>query len=283
MTTLSNLVSVLAHATGLPAATVFACGRFAREAGLISQAGRGLGGAQMTATDATNLLFAVCGSRVTRDAGKAIAALRLLPGEITESSLREVPPQLKEWSHRYSSFALKRTGETQLRLGTFVDYLISDACNGKLEDLVRSLKIYDVPRLVIYPDQKFEEAIETFHKNKLLLPVKNPDAIDVFEDVDLGLSFNSTLDHAYFHVNYNQFLGDDSLGIEFGKISFPSKGGDLSTQSSISQRTIFAIGDCLGRVPEIEIPQNSSRNSDQPKQAEGERSGKRRPHNRRAP
>ena len=61
MATLSNLVSALAQVTGLPEATVFAYGRFAREAGLISQAGRGLGGAQMTATDATNLLFAVCG------------------------------------------------------------------------------------------------------------------------------------------------------------------------------------------------------------------------------
>lgn len=214
---------------------MFAYGRFAREAGLISQGGRGLGGAQMTATDATNLLFAMCGSRVTRDAGKAIAALRPLQGEITGASSREIPPQLKEWSCQYSSFALEQTGEVQLRLGTFVDYLISETCKGKLEDLVRSLKIYDVPRLNEYPDPKFEEAIETFHKNKLLLPIKKADAIDVFDDVGLGLSFNSTLDHAFFHINYNLFLGNNSLGIEFGQIIFPPKGGDLSTVVSLSK------------------------------------------------
>jgi hypothetical protein len=282
MAPLSNLVSVLAHVTGLPEATVFAYGRFAREAGLISQAGRGLGGAQMTASDATNLLFAVCGSRVTRDAGKAIAALRSLSGKIMESSLREIPPELKEWSQRYNSFSLEQSGEPQLRLGVFVDYLIYEACTGKLEALVRSLKIYDVPRLIVYPNPELEEAIETFHKNKLLLPVKKPDAIDLFDDVDLGLSFNSTLDHAFFEIKSNFLLGNDSLAIEFGQINFPPKGGDLSTESSVSQRTIFAIGDCLGPVPKIEIPQNFSPNGDRPSQAESERSGKRRPNNRRA-
>ena len=282
MATLSNLVSALAQVTGLPEATVFAYGRFAREAGLISQAGRGLGGAQMTATDATNLLFAVCGSRVTRDAGKAIAALRLLSGKIVESSFREIPPELKEWSQRYNSFSLEQSGETQLRLGMFVDYLIHETCNGKLEALVRSLKIYDVPQLIVYPDPEFEEAVETFHKNKLLLPIKKADAIDLFDDVRLGLSFNSTLDHAFFQMGYNVLLGDDSLAVEFGQINFSPKGGDLSTELSVSQRTIFAIGNCLGPVPKIEIPQNFSPNGDRPSQAESERSGKRRPDHRHA-
>jgi hypothetical protein len=277
MATLSNLISALADATGLPEATVFAYGRFAREAGLVSQAGRGLGGAQMTASDATNLLFAVCGSRVTRDAGKAIAALRSLSGKIMESSLGEIPPELKEWSQRYSSFSLDQGGETQLRLGMFVDYLIYEACNGKLEALVRSLKIYDVPRT----NPEFEEAIETFHKNKLLLPVKKAGAIDLFDDVDLSLSFNTT-HYVFFELKYNFFLGNDSLAIEFGEINFPPKGGDLSTESSVSQRTIFAIGDCLGPIPKIEIPQNFSPNVGRPSQAESERSGKRSPNNRRA-
>jgi hypothetical protein len=282
MATLSYLVSVLAHVTGLPEATVFAYGRFAREAGLISQTGRGLGGAQMTATDATNLLFAVCGSRVTRDAEKAIAALRPLPGEITEYSQRTLPAEIKDWTDRFTTFALEQTGEVQLRLGPFVDYLISDVCRGKFEALIRSLKIYDVPSLVAYPDPKFDEAVEAFHRDKLLLPVKKAEAIDLFEDVDVRLGFSSTLDHVVFAIDYNRFLGDDSLTIRFGKITFPRPEGDLSTDSSVSQRTIFAIGGCLGHVPITEIHHDVSSNGDQPIRAEAKRHGKRRLRNCRA-
>jgi hypothetical protein len=281
MATLTNLVSALAHVTGLPEATVFAYGRFARQAGLISQGGRGLGGAQMTATDATNLLFAVCGTRVTRDAGKAISALRPLPGEITDSQRN--PAELQGWTDRFTEFAAKQSGEVQLQLGTFVDYLIYEACGGNFEALIRSLKIYNVPGPMGHPDPQFEEAVETFYKNKSLLPIKKAEAIDVFEDVNVHLGFSSSLDHVVFAIDYNRFLGNDSLHIRFGRQVFPPPGGDLSTDSSVTQRTILAIGACLGHAPKNEIPHDFSGNGDQPIRAEGKRSGKRRVRHSRAP
>jgi hypothetical protein len=75
MATLSNLVSAL-DGCGVPQATVFAYGRFAREAGLIAQKGRGRGAATMTATDAANLLIAIGGTDVTREAASAINIYR---------------------------------------------------------------------------------------------------------------------------------------------------------------------------------------------------------------
>jgi hypothetical protein len=137
MATLSNLVSALARVTGLPEATVFAYGRFAREAGLISQAGRGLGGAQMAATDAANLLIAVGGTRITREAGRAIRALRQLPGEVRYA--RESTLELTDWIERYHSFALSQVADTKLNLGTFVDFLLTEASTGRFESFLRTL------------------------------------------------------------------------------------------------------------------------------------------------
>lgn len=69
---LSDLTAILARTSGVPEATVFAYGRFAREAGLISQRGRGPGAARMEARDAANLLLALGGTATTREAPSAI-------------------------------------------------------------------------------------------------------------------------------------------------------------------------------------------------------------------
>src|SRR5215471_16707790 len=78
MATLSDLVTALAGVTGLPESMVFAYGRFARQAGLISQKGRGRSAAAMTLTDAVNLLIAVAATGVTREAGSAVESFRSL-------------------------------------------------------------------------------------------------------------------------------------------------------------------------------------------------------------
>jgi len=80
LATLSELVSQIAELTDIPKATIFAYGRFAREGGLISQKGRGRGGASMTATDVANFLIALGGTSVTREAANAIALFRRMVG-----------------------------------------------------------------------------------------------------------------------------------------------------------------------------------------------------------
>jgi hypothetical protein len=245
MTTLSTLVSVFARVTGVPEATVFAYGRFAREAGLISQGGRGLGGAQMTVTDATNLLFAVCGTRITRDAGKSIVALRSLPGEIVDSSYSRIPKEFKSFIDSLKTVVAKKNSDGRFRLGDFVDYLINEVRSGEFESIIRSLIIYDVPPITKYPDPVFEEAVETFSRNREQLPIKTSESIDRYEDIRMLLEFSSTLNRASFRIDYNQFFGDDTVDIRFERIVSPRPGGDLSTESYVSQRTIFALGDAL--------------------------------------
>jgi hypothetical protein len=166
--------------------------------------------------------------------------LRQLPGEIQYA--RESTPELTDWIERYRSFALSQV-DTKLNLGTFVDFLLTEASTGRLESFLRTLRIYDAPRL---SDPRFHDAVALFEQNQFSLPFKTPEKVDIVEDLDLTLSFESTLDRAAFSVSYNIFFRYDSLAIIFGKGS-DYYSHDLSGYASISQRTILALGDCLRR------------------------------------
>jgi hypothetical protein len=79
MATLSKLVKAVAQVEGLDEVTVGIYARAAREAGFISQGGRGRGAAQMTIEDAANLLIAVNGCPLAKDVKKRLPAIRKLP------------------------------------------------------------------------------------------------------------------------------------------------------------------------------------------------------------
>lgn len=72
MALLSALVKAIADVEGLDEVQVGWIARHLREAGLISQAGRGRGAARMTARDAVNLLIAVNGSSGAKQAVDAV-------------------------------------------------------------------------------------------------------------------------------------------------------------------------------------------------------------------
>ena len=76
MALLSDLVRVVAKVEGLEEVSVGIFARHAREAGLISQGGRGRSAAQMTVRDAANLLIAVNGCSLAKNVPQAVQALR---------------------------------------------------------------------------------------------------------------------------------------------------------------------------------------------------------------
>lgn len=78
MALLSTLSKAIAEAEGLEETTVSWIARHLREAGLISQAGRGRGAAHMKASDATNLLIAVNGADNAKNAVEAVGKIRAL-------------------------------------------------------------------------------------------------------------------------------------------------------------------------------------------------------------
>jgi hypothetical protein len=78
MATLGALVEIIAHAEGIDRERVAAIARAVREAGLIATHGRGPSAAQMSETDAANLLIAVNGAETARAAPQAVRRFRAL-------------------------------------------------------------------------------------------------------------------------------------------------------------------------------------------------------------
>ncbi|WP_437872070.1 hypothetical protein ACSD7O_08045 [Methylorubrum extorquens] len=76
MAVLSTLVKALAEVEGLEETQVAWVGRYLREAGLVSSGGRGRGGAQMTVTDAANLLIGVNATSAAKEAVGAVVSIR---------------------------------------------------------------------------------------------------------------------------------------------------------------------------------------------------------------
>jgi hypothetical protein len=145
MATLSDLVSALSNVTGLPEATVFAYGRFAREAGLIAQKGRGRGAAIMQASDAANLLIGVGGTDVTREAALAIRSYRPMKGVVFRDHQRGLVREFAEW---WKPLGFEPRGESsgepqkcvfKCDFGRLLEFLILEAGLGNLTRFLLAL------------------------------------------------------------------------------------------------------------------------------------------------
>lgn len=86
MASIGVLVKAIAEVSTLEEGTVALVARYAREAGFISQGTRGPGAARMTERDAANLLIALQGALLAKDAAKTIAQYRELTAEYDELS-----------------------------------------------------------------------------------------------------------------------------------------------------------------------------------------------------
>jgi hypothetical protein len=200
MASLSDMVTGLALVTGVPEATVFAYGRFAREAGLITQRGRGRGAATMGLGDAANLLIAVGGTGVTRDAGHAIRVYRPMRGMIFdfEDSLRDM---FLTWLEPLGvEIVAQDNFGTHCRLksdfGTFTEFLINEAASGKLVELMRRIPVGEVP-FELWAEWKRTNS-ENLHLSfdllldRGLLKWKPAEEVVMGEDLELALTFVRT-------------------------------------------------------------------------------------------
>jgi len=190
MATLSDLVTALAGVTGMPEATVFAYGRFARQAGLISQKRRGRSAASMSATDAANLLIAVGATDVAREAGTAIKSFRTLE----RGRLYEFAPDLSHaivpWLEPLGITALgPEKGAYELRgnLGRFFEHLIIGTVTGSVSSVFRRIPVAEIPKELWSKWKRsksihLEESIELLVE-KELVKLKAPSELEYGEDI----------------------------------------------------------------------------------------------------
>jgi len=103
--------------------------------------------------------------------------------------------------------------------------------------------VYDVPGP---PDPAFDEAYTEYQEDKNSLPLKQPKCIELGEDVNLRIAFNSNCKEAYFDITGNSFIGFGNFAIIFGKDDDLQEESDLSMESGMTHRTIFSVGRCIG-------------------------------------
>jgi hypothetical protein len=157
MATLNDLVEAVAGVTGLPRANVFAYGRFARQARMIGQLGRGRSAAEMTFSDAANLLIAVAGTAVTREAGATVKKFRslkngrcyfFLPAAEPRSSA-SIETGVMEFLASYGLRSSEHAGDLMVKIpgdfGGFLEFLISCTLDGKLAQIFRKIPTAEIP------------------------------------------------------------------------------------------------------------------------------------------
>jgi hypothetical protein len=243
MVTLSDLVSVVSDRTDIPNATVFAYGRFTRQAGLISQKGRGRGAAKMSETDAANLLIGLCGTAVIREAGEAVNQFRSMKGRAyflddnTETEHRS-------W---LSQFGFVRGDADKLRgdFGKFFDWLIGESKSGRLFEILEKVPVLHISDEV---RAKWATHYEGFILEKAIGDgVLAPTSATVGEDVKLEAMFDRSTPG--IEIRIRRMWGDnfDSvLEINFAlKKQIHSSMSDLIISGTINEQILLFLGRAL--------------------------------------
>jgi hypothetical protein len=243
--TLSELVSQIADLTDIPKATIFAYGRFAREGGLISQRGRGRGGASMTATDVANLLIALSGTSVTREAAKAIALFRPMIG-YAYFPVHDIEAQFRDWLPPFSPPA-ERWGRINCNFGMFFEWLIEESMSGTLYDLLLKTPILAIT------DEKYElmaknhpeMTVDAAVENGVLVPsVATKD--DIGTEIQLSISFDRSTPQVDFLVRRNWNGWQEICELEFGyDPPIHQFRSEIVTYTKITEQVIFFLGQLL--------------------------------------
>jgi len=256
MAILRELVEVLARVTNLPEATVFAYGRFAREAGLIAQKGRGRAAAQMNTKDAAQLLIALGGTSITRDAGIAAKAYGSLPGYALVIGGKYADP-FEEYILDWLGTLGSPIGEDHLGMRKidcdfekFVDFLLQQSVSGGLTKFLRGIPVADLSQ------KNWPKAAEEFFRrgeySKFAIlngaPRKPSDQVLIGSDEDVWfeIRFNRVTPFVFFEIfTINR---ERLFMAAFRNVKGKGKNMDLSVEATITQTSIQALGAALSGI-----------------------------------
>jgi len=245
MATLSDFVSEIATQTNFGRATIFAYGRFAREAGLIKQGGRGKGGAQMTESDAANLLIAIAGTSITREAPNAIQLFRPMRGRV--GFLREdLEPTFREW---LKPLKLKGKHKTDLSvdLGNFLEWLIRETRDFKLYEFLRRIPV------VVVRDEDHARLYEKYRDSSIdkaifdgeLTPQK-VELNKVREHIELNLTLERTTPTAHLEIKRKWGEFETVLEINFAlERQINDYLSNIVVSSTINEQIVLFVGKLL--------------------------------------
>jgi hypothetical protein len=140
MARLSELTAVIADVHGVPEPSVVQIARHLREAGLLSQGGRGLSAAHMTAADAANLLIAVNAAPIAKDAPTIVSWYQ---GMISDSPPLRVPLGGNEAERRFLR-SIAFVADHTATFGDGLQGLLTMAAEGKVRKFLHNVGLLHI-------------------------------------------------------------------------------------------------------------------------------------------
>lgn len=217
MANFNGLVRVIADVEGMDEMTVSGIGQYARDAGLITKSGRGRSAASMTARDAANLLIGVNATGKAKDAAMAIVAYRdLTMTEDTTDLLRRLTAAEDVGGHDEFWTGIMPTGS-----------LFGDA----LEALITA----SMPRADQSPP--------------LIESQNGPDRVAL--SIEFGRPVPQVSIFGEDAPGHGRWFDDEELpqpvvhGLFTQAAALKSEGGDRRDRTSITSRTLLAVGRAL--------------------------------------
>lgn len=223
-----ELIDAIATATGVPRARIFSAHRYLREAGFISQGGRGTSAAKMTARDAAHILIATASAKEVKDSPSLIER----PGSLVSTA--------GKWKLDFLSFPPLEALPADHSFSDAIEALIIAAADGTLQmaaeaveggpvDLARDLApVMNVRVAVLGPTPRGAILIE-----ELLIDTE-------------GNSWPHPDRHYERHFYGNRSVPPGGGNLAWMDVARPGEmDADLTTEMTFSHRTLAIVGGIL--------------------------------------
>lgn len=228
MATIGDLVRVIAQAEGIDEVSVDVYARRAREAGFITQGGRGRSAAKMTTRDAANLLIAVNASPTGREVHKIVPYFRELDNDGSILST-----EFFEENRNYEGVVI--SADTAPCFGDALELLIDGSAEHvSLQDDLFGGK-------TPFTDSKLRHDFEAVSSK--LGAIKKP---------VLSVSFNQKTRTARIALLNEDDPHDPIVTESRWRGPAPETAGDQETTITISDKTIVAVANLINGETEIE-------------------------------
>ncbi len=226
MAKLPRLIETVANSSGIPQPTVSLTARHVREAGMISSGGRGPGGAEMTPTDATNLLIGTVAAMQVKDAPEVVKLFR---------SAKPIAPG---WGDAHADANLSIPRFAELSFGDMLDALFNELA---IAEDVRDTTTGEPVDLEL----EFQRTGHGYSVTPTLTIGRN------------AAGMRELTNHYIYHANHPAFEGVSEAERKARAQMLFSKGSHgLVVTATVRDLLIFPIADCLaGReiVPEVPL------------------------------
>jgi hypothetical protein len=204
----------------------------------------------MSFSDAANLLLAVGGTGVTREAGTAVKAFRMLEGVSPD----ELQPPFLDWLSPLGIKEAVKHGMTlpglETDFGSFIEFLMREATSGRLNEILRSVPVALIDEPTFRRYVLMENSTETLLQDKRVQRMAASHmTVGSGQDVWVELEFNRTIPIAWVHFRRHALRDNETVCSFLFSGPKSVEKGDLKVTAIVSQTTLASLAYCVANGP----------------------------------